>query len=122
LSAIAFSDWKPAALLRIPDSENDTDRDVLRVSAGILRCLVWWPFQKTLSGCTIYAGWGFETFPVKSGCSIAVSALPCVPIAPFRPPAVFDGCPGSVAGLQDALKTLAAASAAAMKQLLQWQA
>jgi hypothetical protein len=64
LSAIAFSDWNPAALLRIPDSQNDTDRDVLRASAGILRCLVWWPFQKILSGGTIYAGWGFETVPV----------------------------------------------------------
>jgi hypothetical protein len=67
LSAIAFSDWATAALLRNPVPENDMDRDFLCVSADIFRCHVWWPFQITLSGNTIYAGWGFETGSTGSG-------------------------------------------------------
>src|SRR5690606_36088039 len=67
LSANAFSDWVSSALLRIPIPENDTDRDVLRVPAGVLRRLIRWPLQVNLSGCTIYAGLGFETFPAGPG-------------------------------------------------------
>jgi len=89
------------------------DRDFLCVSADIFRCHVWWPFQITLSGNTIYAGWGFETSSTGSGWSIAV-LHPCVPIAPFRPPAVFDGWLHSVAGNPHALKTLAIALAIAL--------
>jgi len=71
LSAIAFSDWVRQRSCAT-DPDNDADRLSLADSAGILRCLVWWPFQEILSGFTIYAGWEFETSPTRPGCSIAV--------------------------------------------------